>query len=565
MMDILLIIGAALFMIFFFGMCIFVHELGHFLAAKWRGLHIVAFSIGFKKVWGKTYKGVEYRIGCIPCGGYVDLPQIDSASEEKVVDGIKLPPAKPIDRIITAAAGPLFNILFGLLLGLLVWHYGVPSSSPKMDEIVVESIEQNSPEYKAGLRVGDKIIKLNGKKFHKSWQRVVSDIVFTVGEVKLTVKRGAEVFEFAYVPVENPHVMGKERIGFPFFRPSLPLTLYPLKDSPAARAGIKSGDIMIELNGKKISDLNEINYILALSGQNGVSMLVKRGNQQLAINNIVPKTETFPGIYKIGITYSPGTAQAVVGQVIPGSPAEKAGLKEGDRIVRIGNGKIVKSENIPELVNKTAGKPTEVELVRNGNSIILPITPIPNVTYDFGIDFTVIDYPSPFQQLYDIVTMTYNSVRSIIYGMGSKIGVTEKSSTLKPSNLSGPLGIGTMIFKSVYYGSLIQGIYIIVMITFSLGLLNIMPLPVLDGGHIVLAVLEMVFRRPVSPRILQPIYVMFITLLIAFMAYVSCYDVYRWIPSAPAPAAEKAAKKDATPATATDKQEQNHVPAQKNP
>lgn len=69
--------------VFFLGWCIFVHELGHFLAAKWRGLHIVAFSIGFKKVWGFKHKGIDYRIGCIPCGGYVDLPQIDATGEPK--------------------------------------------------------------------------------------------------------------------------------------------------------------------------------------------------------------------------------------------------------------------------------------------------------------------------------------------------------------------------------------------------------------------------------------------------------------------------------------------------
>ena len=117
-LNILESIGALFFVVFFIGLCIFSHELGHFLAARWRKLHIDAFSIGFRKVWAKKINGVEYRIGCIPLGGYVELPQVDATDEiPKSADGTELQRAKPLDRIITAVAGPLFNVIFGLLLG----------------------------------------------------------------------------------------------------------------------------------------------------------------------------------------------------------------------------------------------------------------------------------------------------------------------------------------------------------------------------------------------------------------------------------------------------------------
>ena len=89
--DILLKIGAVAFMVFFFGFCIFIHELGHFLAAKWRGLHVIAFSIGFRKIWSKKIGGVEYRIGWIPFGGYVEIPQVDASGEALDEDGKPLP------------------------------------------------------------------------------------------------------------------------------------------------------------------------------------------------------------------------------------------------------------------------------------------------------------------------------------------------------------------------------------------------------------------------------------------------------------------------------------------
>ena len=100
--HILTIIGSAVFMIFFFGLCIFVHELGHFLVAKWRGFHVIAFSIGFRKIWSRTYKGVEYRIGWIPFGGYVDIPQIDSAEPPKDEHGNPLPKGNTCRRRRTA-------------------------------------------------------------------------------------------------------------------------------------------------------------------------------------------------------------------------------------------------------------------------------------------------------------------------------------------------------------------------------------------------------------------------------------------------------------------------------
>ncbi|MDD3118029.1 MAG: site-2 protease family protein [Victivallales bacterium] len=547
-LNVLLIIGAVLFMVFFFGMCVFVHELGHFLAAKWRGLHIVAFSIGFKKVWSKTYHGVEYRIGCIPCGGYVDLPQIDSSSDEKVVDGVTLPPAKPIDRIITAAAGPLFNILFGLLLGVLVWYYGIPASSPKMSKIVVASVEAGSPEYRAGLRPGDVIVKLNGKTFHENWQRFVSDVIFTVGEVKLTVKRDGKTFDIGYVPAANLNVMKQERIAVPFFQPLIPLKMYPREGSLAEQAGIRPGDILLAVNGRPVADFYEIHYLLG--ERDRISMLVRRDGKDIEITGIVPKREVVADVYQLGVMFA-STKPPTLEKVLPGSPAEKAGLKVGEQLLRIDNRPIDSTQQAIKLIAGSGGRTLTLELLDHGKTLSRTVIPTPQVSYDIGVDFAAIEHPTPWQQLSDVVIMTGNAVRGIAYYLAHKAGVSQQSSTLKPSNLSGPLGIGRLIFQSVYHGSLIQGFYVIVMITFSLGLLNIMPIPVLDGGHIVMALLEMIFRRPVPARILQPVYVFFITFLILFMIYVTVYDVFRFLPDSATGAAGKEVETEKSPAAAT--------------
>ena len=150
-LDILEIIGCVLFVIFFLGFCVFIHELGHFLTAKMCGMHVNAFSLGFKKAWGRKIGGVDYRIGWLPFGGYVDIPQIDSTEIPHDAEGKELPPAKPIHRLLSAFAGPFFNILFGLALGCVVWLIGVPQDSPKMREITVASVEKAGTEYNSGV------------------------------------------------------------------------------------------------------------------------------------------------------------------------------------------------------------------------------------------------------------------------------------------------------------------------------------------------------------------------------------------------------------------------------
>jgi regulator of sigma E protease len=130
------IIAKVLFVIVFFGLCIFIHELGHLLVALWQKLYVEKFSLGFgKKIWGTTINGVEYIISMLPFGGYVALPQLDPSDEPKTSDGTPLPSGPPVARMLTALAGPLANVLFGFFLGLFIWWFGAwePVSQTKCE------------------------------------------------------------------------------------------------------------------------------------------------------------------------------------------------------------------------------------------------------------------------------------------------------------------------------------------------------------------------------------------------------------------------------------------------
>lgn len=529
--HILTIIGSAVFMIFFFGLCIFVHELGHFLVAKWRGFHVIAFSIGFRKIWSRTYKGVEYRIGWIPFGGYVDIPQIDSAEPPKDEHGNPLPKGKPVDRILAAVAGPLCNIIFGFFLAIFVWIGGVLQETPKLAQIEVASIEQDSPEYRAGLREGDKIVRLNGKTFNNTWREFVTEILTVIGDVTLDVERNGKIIQITYRPVVNKAVSPVDEIAYPFFRPQLPLRLYPKAGSPAAKAGIQPGDEVIAANGKKISDFDDLNLFLSLNSDKPFRLTVKRDGKTVDVAEIVPEPLTIEGksgVYRLGFTFKPDSRQLKVESVSAGMPAAEAGLRPGDLIIA-SNGKTI--DNPSGFSATLSAEPVKLTVKRDGKELEMTLTPQFLKFSDIGVEFVYLTHPTPWQQFTYVIDMSVKSLRSLGVSLGNSLGLTKAHTTIKPSHLNGPIGIGRVLYISVYRGSIVQGLSLVVLVSFSLGLFNLLPIPVLDGGHILLAVLELIFRRPVSPKVLHPIMMGFVGLLIAFMLYVSFYDVRRVIGS----------------------------------
>ena len=537
-METLILIASVVLMVIFFGLCIIVHEFGHFIVAKLCGLHIEAFSVGFKKIWGKTVNGVEYRIGCIPCGGYVDLPQIDSTSDE-ITDsqGNPLPHAEPWKRIATAFAGPFFNIIFSLFLGIFVWIFGIPQpDQDRYSEFTVHYIPETCPEYQAGLRVGDRIVKLNGHTFDMSWGEFMQTIMLNddnVKQVTLDVVREGEPLQIVYTPGINDTLMPGEKITAPFFQPEMNVFLYPLPGGAAKKAGIQPEDRVIAVDGQPVFGSDELISLITFSNGKELSLLVERGGNQVTVN-VTPTP--VPGIAarpQIGIVFSTANSRCEVEETVPGMPAAAvAALRPGDVITEF-NGRKLSDDpgKFAELVAENGEKEIELTVLRGGTGdpVTVNLTPRMVTPHEIGVSFYRIEHPTPFQQFANVLKMTERTLQSLGHTIQSKIGRDTGYTTIGIQHLSGPLSIGRYMILS-FQGSFMRGLYLVVVISFSLGLFNLLPIPVLDGGHILIALIEIAIRRPVPVKVVKPVTYFFMFALIGFMAIVSFFDVKKMIP-----------------------------------
>ena len=483
--------------IFALGFTIFIHELGHFLAARRRGLIIKRFSVGFgPKIFGWEKDGVEYRLSAIPFGGYVALPQLadmgrlegdnenlsqenpeekdDSWDEDDAEDedldepemASKMPKISYADKMIVSVMGAVFNVILAFVLACILSFFGYEVRDSQLttkigfvsDTVVrwnpktKEGDEVVSPAKKAGLKTGDEIVAIDG----------------------------ASVEDF--MDIQNRIITGKRWTSDNERR---------LVDVSVIRDGVKK---TIEVNPVVVS------------------------NEQFRVIGIHPK-ETF-----------------FIDELSPDMPAIKAGIESGDQIVSIDNQPIHSFRFLVEYLEKTdqnqsvslkvlkGGEngseekfdliPIEKKLVSNGQIITRKLI-------GFSPKFkTITTYPNPFVLIMQRVKDMYLTLT----------GLVSPKSDVKLRNMSGPVGIVNhlSIFAKIGFMKLL---WFVVFINVNLAILNLLPIPVLDGGHMLFATIEKVRGQPLPFSLVERSQMIFVVLLFSFMLYVTFFDILRLTPS----------------------------------
>ena len=445
--HILRVVFILLEVIILFNLLIVVHELGHFLAARWRGLYIEGFGVWFgKPIWKKTINGVQYSLGSLPFGGFVKLPQLapmDVIEGKADVDRAALPKISALDKIIVAIAGPLFSVLLALFFACVVWAVGHPVSESDLTT-VIGYVHQDSPAAKAGLQPGDKILEVDGRpvsRFFGMNDSVVWNVVRSEGPViPFKIERDGKIMTVNVVPhIAETSGWRRKSTRQVMIQPAVtPLVEGVEKDSPAAKAGLKAGDIITGVNGQRIFNALSLVDEIEKHPTEELTLDVRRGGEQIQLK------------------MRPALLEA-----------------EGVTRPRIG------------------------------------------IRWDAGGRLSL-SHPDPVEQVYHSITSTLQTIGA----------VASPGSDVKLQHMSGPIMIVRiyyMLFESDNGWKL--ALWFSVILNVNLAILNLLPIPVLDGGHIVLALIESVRRKPVNMKILEWVQTACATLIIGYMLYISFFDI----------------------------------------
>ena len=296
--------------------------------------------------------------------------------------------------------------------------------------------------------------------------------------------------------------------------------------SPAAVAGLEPGDRLVELDGSRVDRFEELQFTLLQSVGEPITLAVERGGEQLEFTvkpEIIEVLDAFDRPQQLGdIGVRPFTP-ASVAQVVVGSPAESGGLQAGDKIVRIGDVAIESFDHLRSIVEQSAGIPLAFVVKRSGGEVALTVTPNDvNGTGRIGV------YPEEQTAFRDLgvaesiwagIEHTYALAAANLRAIGQMI-VGSRST----EQLSGPVGIAVMS-RSVLERGVSGFIEFAALISIALGLINLFPIPPLDGGHLLYNGLEAAFRRPLTAKIQQIGATVGLTLVIALMVWVTTKDI----------------------------------------
>jgi len=423
------------------GIMILVHEFGHYAAAKFFGVRVDVFSIGFgKRLVGFKRGDTDYRISALPLGGYVKMAG-ENPMESRTGAPDEFMSHPRWQRFVIAIAGPAMNILLAiaLLTGVFMVHYEHPLY---MDEsATVGWVMDNSPAAKAGIERGDRIVRIDGEQ-NPTWEDVMLKVMISPKQpVDVAVQRGPDILEKKI----QPEAEGTEQYGSVGWLPEQPVIVTELEpDMPAAKAGIQLGDDLVSVNGTPVRSVFMMIHFLQQNGDKPVDVTAVRKGQTIHFKMTPVETEEGgQKAYRLGFR-----AEPVRIDKLPFSKAVSRSLEENKKFSLL----------IVDLVHK----------------------------------------------------------------------MLERKVSIK--QMEGPISIARASGDAAQQPGWTPLLGLMAMISLNLGILNLLPIPILDGGVILLLAVEAILRRDISVRIKERIYQTAFVFLLLFFVVVIYNDLMKALP-----------------------------------
>jgi len=548
-----------LYFIIFIGVLIFVHEMGHFIFAKLFDVKVIKFSLGFgPRALGFRKGETEYCVSWVPLGGFVRMLGEDPDDEVRPSDQGRAFHQKPLwQRYIVILAGPAFNLIFPILIYII--FFGAQTHLPPA---TVGTVFQGQPAAQAGLRPGDKITSIAGKevRYWEDLQAIISD---RPGQkLRFTILRDGKEFDRFITPREQVTrswlntELRLGRIGIsPLFQP--PQIGITGPDSPAARAGLRTGDLITAVNGVAVERWAQLEQLLKRNRGASLRVAYLRPGPSVSkfydLRGLKPSTTVVdPDQVSQGpkISYETGmrSAEFFVHKVEPGSPAQKIGMRHGDQVLKF-DGKPVNHWDLI-ILTLQAKKDKEHTLtwapfggeVRSSKFKLAMETIVDDYKqshkrYIFGVQNYRIwkrDDMAPIDGRFTYaVTKSVKQTGEIIGMMGIAIVQLIKGG-IPRDTIGGPLMLAYTAKVAAEKGW-DHFLRMLALISINLGILNLLPIPILDGGHILFFTVEAVKRRKLSLRAREIATYVGLVLLLSLMIFAFKNDIVRYWISPPAP------------------------------
>ncbi|MDR1362555.1 MAG: RIP metalloprotease RseP [Spirochaetaceae bacterium] len=443
------------------GVVVFVHELGHFIVARLMGIDVEAFSIG----WGKPILA-------------------------KKIGGV---------------------------------------------------------EYRLGMFPIGGYCKMRGEnEFEEAWKNDRAEVAPDKGNF-FEARPAARIFVAAAGPLFNLLFAALVfiitwGIGFEFptmsNRVVLVSDVFPEEDYPASRAGIKTGDRIIEINGKKVENYRDVQTLIAVNAEKELHFKILREGEGAAASvrpeiidmYIEPEMEKSSGAGRIGVYY---WADPVIESVMPDSPAAEAGLTGGDRIIAVNGEAVAYSAALLKIIDGGGTRPQtlDMELERDGQIARARVTVPPDDDTPIGISWETLKYHTPrysffgaigkgFSEMCDTLVVSVRSLALLFRGVDLTKAV---SGPVRVSYMAGEVAANS--FSQSAGAGLRSTANFLALISIALAVMNLLPLPVLDGGLIVLFLIEMIRRRPLHPRFISAYQTVGVVLIGALMLFAVFGDI----------------------------------------
>ncbi len=507
MMTLTYIFGAVILL----GLCIFVHELGHLLGGRMVGIKAKVFSMGYGKgFWSKKFGDTTYQITLIPFGGYCQFYGEDP-SEVRSGEGFEFLSAHPLKRIVTVVMGPIFNLIFGIVLFYIMNLTGYAKETNRI--LIPAELTTGtyiSPAYQSGIRTGDRIVSISGKEI-KAFSDIQSEVFFSDGrELEVKVQRDSEVKTFNVKPSEESGE-GRYTLGVMPYTTGITLARV-IKGSAAELGGLSGKDTILKIDGEVVHTPSELSASLQKGNGKDISIVyLKNGEEKTSILK--------PAMTEVFIITSSGKKKTL--DSFAGNEEFKQLIAQGQ--VRVDGKPITAYAGFLEDVSKSAGRDIIIDVNKTRYSGQIEV----KKRYMIGIEQMGIVYEmvyvkyGPAEGFVQSLIEPWDFLVMNIKGFGmlfsGKMDVRE--------NLSGPIRIAKIAGDVLYYRGIADYILLMAKISVILMFMNLLPIPAVDGSHLVFYIIEAIRGKPLNEKIMIKIQTFGVLFLIVLGVFVIINDI----------------------------------------